>query len=82
MTFVLGGPKNYTYKLKTPNEDGNVHHFIVREITLNMLDVNSDVLKRLVTENPTEKIMVTDTIKNNKRQINHQTFDPISKQRL
>ena len=52
--------------IKTPDEAGNIHHFKVRGITLNhknMLDVNFDVLKRLVTENPTEKITVTDTHK-------------------
>ena len=34
-TFVTGGPKNYAYKLKEPDEKGNLTHCKVRGITLN-----------------------------------------------
>jgi hypothetical protein len=33
--FVIGGPKNYTYKISKPDKDGNTTICKVRGITLN-----------------------------------------------
>ena len=50
---MTGVPKNYGYRLRYPDRDGNDTHCKVRGITLNyknLLNVNFDVLKFFVTE--------------------------------
>ncbi|XP_053406566.1 uncharacterized protein LOC123556078 [Mercenaria mercenaria] len=52
-TFITGGPKNYGYELQKPDGDGNCTHCKIRGITLsckNMLNVNFDVLRTIVTK--------------------------------
>ncbi|XP_045201509.2 uncharacterized protein LOC123555044 [Mercenaria mercenaria] len=52
-TFITCGPKNYGYELQKPDGDGNCTHCKIRGITLsckNMLNVNFDVLRTIVTK--------------------------------
>ncbi|XP_064635289.1 uncharacterized protein LOC135492653 [Lineus longissimus] len=52
--FVSGGPKNYAYKLKTPERDGVQTVCKVRGFTLNYRNgqsINFDSMKRLILEN-------------------------------
>ena len=60
-TFVTGGPKNYGYRLRYLDRDGNDTHGKVRGITLNyknLLNVNFDVLKFFVTESQNASVSV------------------------
>ena len=60
-TFVTGEPKNYGYRLRYPDRDGNDTHCKVRGITLNyknLLNVNFDVLKFFVTESQNASVSV------------------------
>ncbi|CAG2197601.1 unnamed protein product [Mytilus edulis] len=60
--FVSGGPKNYGYKLKNPDRDGNRTCCKIRGITLNYknaLELNFDTMKDVV-QGKTDKITVTD----------------------
>jgi hypothetical protein len=66
LTFITGGPKNYAYRTLHPDKEGNYTTCKVRGITLNcknMLNVNFDVLKTLVTERPTGRVSVIDAHK-------------------
>ncbi|CAC5376018.1 unnamed protein product [Mytilus coruscus] len=60
--FITGGPKNYVYKLKNPDKDGNLTCCKIRGITLNYknsLELNFETMKDVV-EGKTKKITVTD----------------------
>ncbi|CAC5379366.1 unnamed protein product [Mytilus coruscus] len=60
--FITEGPKNYGYKLKNPEKDGNLTCCKIRGITLNCknsLELNLETMKDVV-EGKTKKITVTD----------------------
>ncbi|CAC5379378.1 unnamed protein product [Mytilus coruscus] len=60
--FITGGPKNYGFKLKKPDTDGNLTCCKIRGITLNYknsLELNIETMKDVV-EGKTKKISVTD----------------------
>ena len=65
-TFVTGGPKNYAFKLENPDELGNKTHCKIRGITLNhknLIDVNFNTVKHLVTQEPKKIVTVHDSHK-------------------
>lgn len=60
-TFVIGGPKNYAYTLKTPNKKGQFSICKVRGITLNFknsIDINYQTVKEMVTGDRSDSISV------------------------
>jgi hypothetical protein len=64
--FVTGGPKNYSYQLEKPGDDGNKTCCKVRGITLNYknsLQINFDTVKDMVSGARTERVTVVDDFK-------------------
>ena len=62
-TFVTGGPNNYVYKLRKPNEDGIQTFAKVRGITLNhnnSLDINFYTILNMVMHNRDGHLTVVD----------------------
>ncbi|CAG2240191.1 unnamed protein product [Mytilus edulis] len=60
--FITGGPKNYSYKLKNPDKDGNLTCCKIRGITLNYknsLELNYETMKDVV-EGKTKKTTAND----------------------
>ena len=61
--FVTGGPKNYAFRLKTPDNEGIQNFAKVRGITLNhknSLDINFDTIFDMVMHNRDGHITVVD----------------------
>lgn len=61
--FVTGGPKNYAFRLATPNKTGQISICKVRGITLNFknsLEFNYDTVQEMVTSNNSKVISVID----------------------
>jgi len=61
--FVTGGPKNYAFRLKTPDNEGIQTFAKVRGITLNhknSLDINFDTIFNMVMHNRDGHITVVD----------------------
>ncbi len=65
-TFVTGGPKNYAYQTEHPDETRKIAHCKIRGITLNHknnLQINYDIIKKMVTTNSKDSVTVTDSCK-------------------
>ncbi|XP_033103137.1 uncharacterized protein LOC117105940, partial [Anneissia japonica] len=66
VTFVSGGPNNYSYKLAKPDRNGNLTHCKVRGIRLNYRNdclVNFGSMLKMVQGEGPKKIQVTDPYK-------------------
>ena len=80
--FVSGGPKNYSYKLQTPDTSGNQYICKIKGISLNFSaaqKINFHSMKQLILHDDTNSIKITDPhkIKRNKKSTEIETVQTV-----